>query len=129
MKQGESLAFCTPQREIKKIFLPWDGPYNIFENTSEVNYKVSKDGNAKKWQIVHYNRLKPVKDDERSPRMEMRSSCYEKLQIQRNAENNKEMVNDENIQTFTPEILSRPQRQHSPYKWMDEDEDFFYDIH
>ena len=60
--------------------------------------------------------------------METRSSYYEKLQNQQNVDNKKEMTNDENIQTITPEFLSRPQRQHSPYKWMDEDEDFFYDL-
>ena len=60
--------------------------------------------------------------------METRSSHYEKLQNQRNVDNKKEMTNDENIQNFTPEFLSRPQRQHSPNKWMDEDEDFFYDL-
>ena len=38
------------------------------------------------------------------------------------------MANDENIQTFTPEVLSRPQRQHSPYKWMEEDAGFLYDL-
>ena len=81
-----------------------------------------------KWQIVHYNRFKPVKDDEKPPRMEARSSHYEELQNQRNADNNKEMANNENIQTFTPEVLSRLQWQHSPYKWMEEDEYFFYDL-
>ena len=120
--------FVHDKANSKKFFLPWDGPYNIIEKTSDVNYKTSKNANAKKWKIVHYNRLKPVKDDVRPPRMGARSSHYEKLQNQRNADNNKEMANDENIQTFTPEVLSRPQRQHSPYKWMDEDEDFFYDL-
>ena len=38
------------------------------------------------------------------------------------------MTNDENIQTLTPEFLSRPQGQHSPYKWMDENEEFFYEL-
>ena len=38
------------------------------------------------------------------------------------------MANDENIQSFTPEFFSRPQKQHSPYKWMDEDKNFFYDL-
>ena len=89
-RERESLASCTPQSEIKKkIFFPWDGPYNIIEKTSEFNYKISKDANAMKWQIVHYNRLKPVEDDERPPRMETRSSHYEKLQNQRNADNQK----------------------------------------
>ena len=60
--------------------------------------------------------------------MEMRSSHYKKLQNQLNDDNNKEMVNDDNIQTFTPEVFSRPQKQQSPYNWMDEDEDFFYGL-
>ena len=37
-------------------------------------------------------RLKPVKDNERPPRMETRSSHYEKMQNQRNADNNKEWL-------------------------------------
>ena len=65
-------------------------------------------------------------DDEKP--METRSSHYENLQSQRNEDNNKEMANDKNIQTITPEDLSRPQRQHSPNNWMDEGEDFFYDL-
>ena len=95
LKPGERVwLFALREPKSKKFFVPSDGPYNINEKTSEVNYKISKDAKAKKWQIVHYNRLKPVKDDEISPRMETRSSHYEKLQNQRNADNNKELAND-----------------------------------
>ena len=59
LKPGETVA---PQKaKSRRFFLPWIGPYNIIERTSEVNYKISKDTNSKNWQIVHYNRLKPVK--------------------------------------------------------------------
>ena len=74
LKPGERVWLFAPHKSKSKNFFPWDGPYNIIEKTSEVNNKNSKDANAKKWQIAHYNRIKPVKDDERPPRMETKSS-------------------------------------------------------
>ena len=68
LKPGEKVwLFCTPKSKIEEVFRPWFGPYNIIEKTSEVNYKISKDTNSKKWQIVHYNRLKPVREEDELP--------------------------------------------------------------
>ena len=87
LKPGERVWLFAPHKtKSKKFFSPWGGPYNIIEETSEFKNKISKDANAKKWQIVQYNQIKPVKDDERPPRMQTRSSHYEKLQNQRNAD-------------------------------------------
>ena len=119
--------FAPHKAKSKKFFLPWDGPYNIIEKTSEVNYKISKDANAKKWQIVHYNRLKPVKEEDELPRMETRSSHQEKWPSRQNT-NDQEVAIEVNNQTFTPEIISKRPKQESPFKWMDEDDDFFYDL-
>ncbi|XP_075258359.1 uncharacterized protein LOC142350397 [Convolutriloba macropyga] len=95
--------------------------------TSEVNYKISKDTTSKKWQIVHYNRLKPVKEEDELPRMETRSSHQEKWPI-RKYRYDQEVHIEENNKIFTPEITSRRPNQESPFKWMDEDEEFFYDL-
>ena len=128
LKPGERVWLFAPHKaKSKKFFLPWDGPYNIIEKTSEVNYKISKDANAKKWQIVHYNRLKPVKEENELPRMETRSSHQEKWPSHQNT-NDQEVPIEVNNQTFTPEVISKRPKQESPFKWMDEDKDFFYDL-
>ena len=128
LKPGERVWLFAPHKaKSKKFFLPWDGPCNIIEKTSEVNYKNSKDANAKKWQIVHYNRLKPVKEEDELPRMETRSSHQEKWPSRQNT-NDQEVPIEVNNQTFTPEVISKRPKQESPFKWMDEDEDFFYDL-
>ena len=73
LKPGEKVRlFASQKAKSRKFFLPSIGPYNIIERTSEVNYKISKDTNSKKLQIVHYNRLKPVKEEDELPRMETR---------------------------------------------------------
>ena len=35
---------------------------------------------------------------------------------------------EENTQTFTTKVISRRPKQVSSFKWMDEDEEFFYDL-
>ena len=129
LKPGERVSLFAPRNAKSK-----NSSFNGTDRTTSLRKrqrsitKFQRMRLQKKWHIVHYKQLKPVKDDERSPRMETRSFHYEKLQSQGNAGNNKEMANDENIQSFTPEFFSRPQKQHSRYKWMDEDKNFFYDL-
>ena len=73
LKPGEKVWLFQPQEaKSRKFFFLWIAPDNIIARTSEVNYKISKDINSKKWQIVHYNRLKPVKEEYELPRMETR---------------------------------------------------------
>ena len=99
LKPGEKVWLFAPQKaKSRKFFLPWIGPYNIIETTSEVNYKISKDTNSKKWQIVHYNRLKPVKEEDELPRMETRSSHQEKWPSRQNTYD-QEVHIEENNQT------------------------------
>ena len=128
LKPGEKVWLFAPQKaKSRKFFIPWIGPYNIIERTSEVIYKISKDTNSKKWQIVHYNRLKPVKQEDELPRMETRSSHQEKWPSRQNTYD-QEVHIEENNKTFTPKITSRRPKQESLFKWMDEDEEFFYDL-
>ena len=128
LKPGEKVWRFAPQKvKSRKFFLPWIGPYNIIERTSEVNYKISKDTNSKKWQIVHYNRLKPVMVEDKLPRMETISSLQEKWPSRHNTYVQEVRI-EENNQTFTPEFTSRRPKQGSPFKWMDGYEEFFYDL-
>ena len=128
LKPGEKVRLFAPQKaKSRKIFLPWIGPYNIIEKTSEVNYKITKDTNSKKWQIVHHNRLKPVKKEDELPRMETRFSHQENWASRQNTYD-PEVHIKENKKFFTPEITSRRPKQESPFKWTDEDEGFFYDL-
>ena len=128
LKPGEKVWFFASQKaKSRKFFLPWIGPYNIIERNSEVNYKISKDTNSKKWQIVYYNRLKPVKEEHELPRMETRSSHQEKWPSRQNTYGHEVHIEEDN-KTFTPEITARRPKQESPFKWMDEDEEFFYDL-
>ena len=71
--------------------------------------------------------MKPVKEEDELPRMETRSSHQEKWPSRRNT-NDQEVPIEVNNQTFTPEVISKRPKQESPFKWMDEDEDFFYDL-
>ena len=128
LKPGEKVWLFAPEKaKSRKCFLPWVGPYNIIERTSEVNYKISKNKNSKKWQIVHSNRLKPVKEEDELPRMETRSSHQEKWPS-RQSTYDQEVHIDKNNQTFIPKVISRRPKQESPFKRMDEDKEFFYDL-
>ena len=128
LKPGEKVWLSAPQNaKSRKFFLPWIVLYNIIERTSEVNYKISKDTNSKKWQTIHYNRLKPVKEEDELPRMETRSSHQENWPSCQKTYDQKVHI-EENKQIFNPEVTSRGPKQGSPFKWMDEDEEFFNDL-
>ena len=123
----DNLASCIPKSKIKEVYSSLGRPYNIIEKTSEVNYKISKDTNSKKWQRVRYNRLKPVEEKNELPRMETRSSHQDKRPSRQKTYEEQNQIK-ENNQTFTPKIISRQPKLKSPFKWMDEDEEFFYDF-
>ena len=128
LKPGEKVwLFASQKEKSRKFFLPLIVPYNIIKRTSDVDYKISKDTNSKKWQIVHYNRLKPVKEEDELPRMETRSSHQEKWPSRQNTYD-QEVHIEENNKTLTTEIRSGRHKQESPLNWMDEDEEFFYDL-
>ena len=102
LKPGEKVWLFAPQKaKSRKFFLPWIGPYNIIERTSEVNYKITKDTSSKKWQIVHYNRLKPVKEEDKLPRMETRLSHQENWASRQNTYD-QEVHIEENKKFFHP---------------------------
>ena len=53
----------------KKFNLPWEGPYLVLERISDVTYKIAKEPVKEgRWQIVHYNRLKPYIAEAERPR-------------------------------------------------------------
>ena len=120
---GKVWLFAAQKAKSRKIFLPWIGPYNIIDGTSKVNYKISKDTNSMKWQRVHYNRLKPVKEEDELLRVETRSYHQEEWPSRQNTYD-QEVHIEENNKAFTPENTSRRPKQESPFKWMDEDEEF-----
>ena len=58
--EGEKVWLMSPHKaKSRKFYLPWEGPWEILEQTSEVNYKIAKKGKEDKWKIVHFNMLKP----------------------------------------------------------------------
>ena len=68
-----------------------------------------------------------MKEEDELPRMETRSSHQEKLPSRQNTYD-QEVHIEENNQTFIPEVTSRRPKQGSSFKWMDEDEEFLYDL-
>ena len=63
--EGEKVwLFAKHKSKSRKFFLPWEGPYEVLERTSEVNYKISKPNSPTKWKIVHFNLLKPFKEED-----------------------------------------------------------------
>uniref|UniRef100_A0A8C5MF74 Gypsy retrotransposon integrase-like protein 1 n=1 Tax=Leptobrachium leishanense TaxID=445787 RepID=A0A8C5MF74_9ANUR len=57
-KPGDRVLVLIPTVE-SKFLASWRGPYEIIEQTSEVNYKVNQPGRRKTEQIYHINLLKP----------------------------------------------------------------------
>ena len=45
----------------RKFYLPWHGPFEVLNRTSEVTYMICKRENEEKWQKVQFNRLKPYR--------------------------------------------------------------------
>ena len=59
-KAGDLVWLFEPHRaKSRKIYLPWQGPYEVLNTTSEVTYKICKRGRPERWTKVHFNRLKP----------------------------------------------------------------------
>ena len=57
----EKVWLMSPHKaKSRQFYLPWDGPWEILEQTSKVNYKIAKKGKEDKWKIVHFNMLKPL---------------------------------------------------------------------
>ena len=59
--------------------------------------------------------------------METRSSHQKEWPSRQNTYDQEVQI-EENNKIFTLEITSRRPKQESPFKWMDEDEEFFYDL-
>ena len=68
-----------------------------------------------------------MKEEDELPRMDTRSSHQEKWPSRQNTYDQEVQI-EENNKTFTPEITSRQPKQQSPFKWMGEDEKFFYNL-
>ena len=59
-KPGDLVWLFEPHpAKSRKFLLPWQGPYEILNRTSEVTYKICKRGRPERWRKVHFNRLKP----------------------------------------------------------------------
>ena len=59
-KAGDLVWLFEPHRaKSRKFYLPWQGPYEVLNKTSEVTYKICKRGRPERWTKVHFNRLKP----------------------------------------------------------------------
>ena len=59
-KPGDLVWLIEPLRaKSRKFYLPWQGPYEVLNKTSEVTYKICKRGRPERWTKVHFNRLKP----------------------------------------------------------------------
>ena len=83
---GDLVWLLEPRKaKSRKFYLPWKGPDEILNRTSEVNYRICKRGNPEKWQKVHFNRLKAFVSEalpRRSKRQKkLPSSNYEELLI------------------------------------------------
>ena len=59
-KAGDLVWLFEPHRaKSRKTYLPWQGPYEVLNRTSEVTYKICKRGRPERWTKVHFNWLKP----------------------------------------------------------------------
>ena len=121
------MAFRTPKSKIKEVFFFPGSDHITSSKGPQKSTKKSQKTQLKKGQIVHYNRLKAVKEEDELPRMETRSSHQEKW-LRRQNTCDQEIHIEENNKTFTPEITSRRPKQESPFKWINEDGEFFYDL-
>ena len=63
-KEGDLVWLFEPHKaKSRKFYLPWHGPFEVLSRTAEVTYMICKRGNKKKWQKVHFSRLKPYRGD------------------------------------------------------------------
>ena len=53
------MLFEPHKAKLRKFYLPWQGPYEVLNRTSEVTYKICKSGWPQRWTKVHFNLLKP----------------------------------------------------------------------
>ena len=59
-KAGDLVWLFEPHRaKSRKFYLPWQGPYEVLNRTSEVTYKICTRGRPERWAKVLFNRLKP----------------------------------------------------------------------
>ena len=59
-KAGDLVWLFEPRRaKSRKFYLPWQGPYEVLNKTSEVTYKICKRGRPERWTKVLFNRFKP----------------------------------------------------------------------
>ena len=57
-ERGDRVMVLVPTAE-SKLLAQWQGPYEVLEKLSPVNYKISQPGRRKKEAIFHINLLKP----------------------------------------------------------------------
>ena len=63
-KEGDLVWLFEPHKaKSRKFYLPWHGPFEVLNRTSEVTYMICKRGNKEKWHKVHFNRLRPYRGD------------------------------------------------------------------
>ena len=115
-----------------KFFVPWDGPYGVLEKTCDVHYKIPKTGSSNKWQIVHYKRLKPVKEQPNQRRIITRPSPGRRQPAGKAVEDLEEtailgLFSENTTRRLFRRNTENP-RNNSRYKWMEEEDDFFQNL-
>ena len=127
-KAGDKVWLFAPHKAMsRKFFLSWDGTYTILEKISVLHYKISKNLNIGKKQIAYYNQLKPVKERVDQQRILTRPIPEKLRQINK-------LIEEDDYDRPHRQIIAtsvdhrRGLRRPEPFKWMDEDEDYFYDL-
>ena len=69
-KQGDQVLYRVPGRA-SKLADSWEGPYDVLEKKSEVNYRIGKKGSPKHSKVVHINSIKKFRDEFRVNRLDV----------------------------------------------------------
>ena len=90
-KEGDLVWLFEPHKaKSRKFYLAGHGPLEVLSRTSEVTYMICKRGNKKKWQNVHFNRLKSYRGDlevRQSVRLKNRPPpIYEEIRTEKETE-------------------------------------------
>ena len=123
-RNGDRVWLFAPHKvKSRKFFLPYDGPYVVLEKTWDVRYNISKTGSSNRRQIVHYNRLTPVKELPDQRRIFTRASSGRQQSTGKAVEDLEETANLGLFSENTTRILfcriTENLRSTSRYKWME----------
>ena len=132
-RNGDRVWLFAPHKaKSRKFFVPWDGPYVVLEKTCDVHYKIPKTGSSNKWQIVHYKRLEPVKEQPNQRRIITRPSPGRRQPTGKAVEDLGEtailgLFSENTTRRLFRRNTENP-RNSSRYKWMEEEDNFFQNL-